>query len=80
MREGHAVIWDMGVAHANFANYSSESRLTQYVRMTPNMPWAIEKERQSICKYWKQDPVTKEKIKKLNWSDKEKKMLGLSKF
>ena len=80
LKAGHAVIWDMGVAHANFSNYSNEPRLAQYVRMLPNTEWAIEKEDQSITKYWQQNPILKASIGKLKWSNREKQILGLKKY
>ena len=76
------VIWDMGVAHNNFPNYSSEPRMTQYVRMVPNTPWAIEREKQTITNYWNKSKDTKElknMIKKISWTYMEKNILGLNK-
>lgn len=74
LRAGNAVIWDMGVAHSNFSNYGTEPRLTQYCRMVPRDFMHLEA--QSLPLYWKENPQLCEKIKTLEWSEDQKRMLG----
>jgi len=81
LQAGHMVVWDTGVAHANFTNCGSyEPRLTQYVRMIPAKDWAYERESQALIHYWKQNPNIKTIVSAWKWSDYERKVLGLEKF
>ena len=59
LKAGCVVIWDVGTAHANFANHDWEPRLTQYCRMIPNTKWAQQAEPQNIVNYWRSLPVAK---------------------
>ncbi len=78
LRKGCVIIWDTGVAHANFSNYSTIPRLTMYCRMIPKQIWAIDKERQAIIKYWKENPdIKKLVISMRSWDDRQKKIMGL---
>jgi hypothetical protein len=77
LRAGHMVIWDMGVAHANYANYTNTCRLTQYIRMVPREWSSLEK--QVITDFWKKMPVLKGKLKQKQWTRDEKRWLGLNK-
>ena len=61
LKAGCVVIWDVGTAHANFANHDWEPRLTQYCRMIPNTKWARQAEPQNIVDYWTSLPVAKRK-------------------
>jgi len=80
IKKGNVIIWDFGVAHANFSNYSTEPRLTMYCRMLPNQKWAIERERQSITNYWKENPnIKKEVMSMKEWNQTEKVIMGLIK-
>ncbi len=64
LKKGHAVIWDMGLAHANFENISTEPRLTQYVRMIPRSVWFIKQEKQCILHFWNANPHIKAALEK----------------
>ena len=77
IRQGCAVIWDMGLAHANFENISHQPRLTQYVRMLPNEAWAIANEALCITHYWKAHPEHKNRISRLEWTPQQRQILGL---
>lgn len=77
IRKGCVIIWDFGVAHSNFSNYSSEPRLTMYCRMIPNQQWSIDKERQSITKFWHDNPNIKKEVSSYEWNLREMKILGL---
>ena len=79
LRKGHVVVWDFGTAHSNFSNYSTEPRLTMYCRMIPRQPWAIDQERQTITKYWKENPGIKKEVQSMKqWTQREKAIMGLN--
>jgi hypothetical protein len=76
LRKGCLVVWDRGTAHANFANACTDKcRIVQYMRMLPRK--RMYDDSQSIVPYWKKNKELKCKIAKLNWTQKERKMLGL---
>jgi hypothetical protein len=78
LRKGSMVVWDMGVAHANFSNHSAEARLTMYCRMIPKEPWAIDRDDQNLFNYWKQNPKIKKAVCQYRqWSKREKELLCL---
>jgi hypothetical protein len=78
LRAGDMVIWDMGIAHANYANYTNTCRLTQYMRMVPRVWAALEK--QVITEYWRKMPGLKDELKQKQWTNDEKRWLGLNKI
>ncbi len=77
LRAGHVVIWDAGVAHSNFSNYAFQTRLTQYVRMIPQQPWALEADDQALPHYWKKNRGLREYLKTLKWTPEERSILAL---
>jgi len=80
LREGHAVIWDMGLAHANYEHISTRCRLTQYVRMLPRSKWYMEREKQCIVSFWKVAPMLRAKfLAEKQWTKQELQVLGLTK-
>lgn len=79
LRAGHAVIWDMGVAHSNTSNYSVLPRLTQFCRMTPT--WALEKEDQALPHWWKLHPDKRTAlINARPWSQRDRQILALEPY
>jgi len=80
LRAGDVVVWDVGVAHANFANHSCDARLTQYCRMVPRADWALERESACTSHFWKsgaQGKKEKTRIDKLKWTPYERRLLAL---
>lgn len=80
-KAGHMVVWEVGVAHTNFTNSGAfEPRLTQYVRMIPAMPWAVEREKQALLTFWKENPQIKIAVAAYPWTDYERQVLALVKL
>jgi hypothetical protein len=78
MRAGSVVIWDMGVAHSNTSNFSTNPRLTQFCRMIPNTEWALSSEKQALSHWWKQHPEKQAHLRQqYGWSAQEKRLLSL---
>lgn len=77
LRAGHLIVWDMAVAHCNFANYSHEPRLVQFIRLIPREDWAIQAEKQNLKDFWTQNPQLKQQIGKLPWTREERECLFL---
>lgn len=74
---GQAVIWDMGLAHTNFSNYSTEPRLTQYCRMIPNQLYYLEHEKQALTHFWKHQSQLQQTLHQMDWTPEQRKSLGL---
>jgi len=47
LRKGEMVIWNGGSVHCNFRNNDSKMRLIQFVRMLPNDPFCIERDKRA---------------------------------
>ncbi len=78
IKKGCIVIWDVGVAHCNYSNFSPDPRLTMYCRMIPKQIWSIKRESQTISKYWKEHPEIKKKIMGMRkWDKRQKEIMDL---
>jgi ectoine hydroxylase-related dioxygenase (phytanoyl-CoA dioxygenase family) len=78
LRQGHVEIWDTGVAHSNFPNFSVQPRLTMYVRMVPRTQLAQEREKQVITSHWVENPKQRQEVSGMHpWTPEQRRVLGL---
>ena len=60
LRRGEMVIWNYGLVHANYPNYSSNWRFVQFIRMLPIEPISTSKDRYCSTRILRQYPEQRE--------------------